>query len=372
MGSCMTRFGDPNGRVLWYTANSPESLEWQTKKTGFGYRRDKSFLEAALDREGYTRMGNSTGGLAGKLLVYQKAESDMDYSSIPESPTIRFKDGEKLFAKAFLKVPLGRTPIGENNYIPSDDPRGQGATLLASRPRVIAIYLDVDGKPQVNEHFCSYSKDDFNGRLENFDPKPKTLTEALPGSFFTYMCCPEQDPYCFLHFPLVGSLSDTTFKTGVYGESLVRCFCDLLVQLDPGIHQFDIKVKYAYDHSDYNCLILGEGTNALGRWYKKISNNKLISPHEDPEVLETPDEAVACGTFMLDLMRRYANTMVDQLDRKPPPELYFSQDAEQLRRIARVGGTKSTRVDYKGVDKIELGGGGGFSGGDSERGIPFC
>ena len=114
---------------------------------GFGYQRNRSFLDAALQCKRETnRATNSSGQLAGRILFYNRIRDvSTDYEKIAavEEPTIKIKRGMRFFAKAFLSVPLGRTPIGENNLPSSSPVRGRGAVLLASRPRAIAIYIKV-------------------------------------------------------------------------------------------------------------------------------------------------------------------------------------------------------------------------------------
>ena len=289
---------------------------------------------------GYNRNGNLNGELAGRVVFYDNADANTDYSLEPDMPTFILQPGDKLFAKAFFNVPLGRMPIGENNIKNSEEFRGEGGVILASRPRAIALFVDVDGQQQDEEYFCMNSKACFNTEmksLESLDPKPKSLDKAMDGSFFTFMCSKAQDPYCFLHLPIIGYLSDTQFKSGLYGEALIRAFSDLFAGLSPGKHQIDLKVRYYYDHCDFNCLILGDGTNALGRWYKRVPNAVFSSPHDAPEIQGTSEEPVACGSFFVDVGDKFdEDAILDQLDRNVPPERYRGRNASILRNIAKV------------------------------------
>ena len=341
MGCCVATFKtDLDGPVTWYPANAPESLQWQSKEEGFGYKRVRSYRDVAIEDPGYNRIGNHNGELTGQIVFYTHADSSTDYSQLPENPTFDLSDGEKLFAKAFFDLPLGRIPIGENNIIANREKfRGQGSVLLASRPRAIAVFVTVDKVLQDAKHFCVDSKADVDNEIKSelMDPKPNPIQEAMPGSFFTFLCSKTQEPYCFLHLPLVGTLTDTHFRTGPYGEAMIRAFCELFATLTPGKHQIDIKIRYYYDHCDFNCLVLGNGTNAMGRWYKCVPNTQFTSPHEIPEILASPVRPIASGSCIINLKGKYQTSLIlDQLEWKAPREKYLRGNANILRNVARV------------------------------------
>ena len=373
MGSCCSCIdGDLDGPVLWYQPGTQRSLSWCNRQTGFGYRRTKSYRQIAVgekvDMNSVNREGNLSGDLSGRIVVYNKASKKADYSTFPENPSFNIHEGEKLYVKAFFPAPLHRIPIGENNILRSNDVKGRGAAILAPVPQAVAIFMDIDGVAQSHEHFC---KDSLTGRereirgddkslkkrkvgfsLPTTKPDGKSngsdvngneikakgelLTTAVKGSFYTFVLSDGQLPFCFLHLPLIGNLHDTNISTGYYGENLIRCFCDVIRTLPPGMHKIDLGVRVVFDHMEYNYLVLGVGTNALGKWRKKIPNSLLKEPYEKPEIVVC-SRALAKGGFTINIsIDSNIEEVLAGLDRKPPKEIYNDTDSERIRKIARV------------------------------------
>ncbi len=339
------------------------------------------------------RAGNMNGELAGKIVFFDKASRKTDYSSFPSNPEYNAAEVDKIFAKAFLPAPLHRMPIGETNLIPDYEIRGKGATVLAPKPIAIGIYIDVDGVPQSNEHFC---KDSFTGLEQEIrakesesenntgkldmlkdedeeakkkeekekkneqqaqqgdDNKYNLLNKPMKGSFYTFLVSKEQLPFCFIHVPLIGTLHDTNFSTGYYGENFIRCFCDMIRSLSPGSHKIDMRISYCYDHQEYNYLVLGKGSNTLGTWGKDLANSRLKEPHPKPENLEY-SETMAEGSFTLHVPPGFSTNvagMLDALDQKPPEEAFNERNAEKIRKIARVSSTSISRFHKKLLIRI--------------------
>ena len=333
----------------------------------------KSYRQIAVgekvEMSSVNREGNFNGELSGRILTYDRASKTANYSTFPESPCFDINEGEKLFAKAFFPAPLHRIPIGENNIMRSNEVKGRGATILAPIPQAVAIFMDIDGEPQNHENYC---KDSLVGRereIKGADkllkkrkvgfnlptaskPDPKTngsrtdvngnnikrelLKTAVKGSFYTFALSEGQLPFCFLHLPLIGNLHDTNISTGYYGENLIRCFCDVIRTLSPGLHKIDIGVRLVFDHAEYNYMVLGVGTNALGKWRKKLSNSSLKEPYEKPDLLVC-SRALAKGTFVINISAESnIEGVLATLDRKPPKEVYDDTDCERIRKIARV------------------------------------
>ena len=376
MGSCCSCIeGDHDGPVLWYQPGTARSMSWCNRQTGFGYRRTKSYRQIAIgekvEMSSVNREGNFDGDLSGRIVTYDRASKAANYSTFSETPCFDVKEGEKLFAKAFFPAPLHRIPIGENNIVKSTEVKGRGATILAPVPQAVAIFMDIDGVSQNQEHYC---KDSLTGRereikgadkllkkrkvvfnLPSSKPDLKTngnngsridvngnnikrelLKTAVKGSFYTFVLSEGQLPFCFLHLPLIGNLHDTNISTGYYGENLIRCFCDVIRTLSPGMHKIDFGVRLVFDHAEYNYMVLGVGTNALGKWRKNLSNSSLKEPYENPDLLVC-SRALAKGGFIINIS---AESNIDgilaALDRKPPKEVYDDTDIERIRKIARV------------------------------------
>ncbi len=369
MGSgCARWFRDPEGPTLWYQPGSEQSLSWCSQETGFGYKRNKSYLRMAcgqnVDLSVVNRNGNFNGELAGKIKFYKKAPRDLDYSTLDECPTITLAKNDKLFAKAFLPAPLDRIPIGENNLLRTKERRGGGAVLLAPHPQAVAVCVTVNGTTQCQEHFCQDSlagrrqelqdekkkldktkqkgkqipKEEENPDQNNEEmDEPDLLTNPVKGSFFTFVVSRHQNPHCFLHFPLLGSLDDTSIVTGHYAENILRCFCALIQGLAPGSHKLQLRIRLCFDNADYNCLLLGRGSNPLGKWGRTLLPHHLLKEaHENPAMLVC-SKTLAKGSLILHVSADYSpEDVLAALDRRPPPEVYKGYDSERLRQVARV------------------------------------
>ena len=377
MGSvCSCIEGDLEGPALWYQPGTSHSVAWCNKETGFGYRRNKSYRQIAIGNktamDSVNRKGNLSGELAGKIVTYEKASKNVAYSTLPECPTFNLGDREKLYAKAFFPAPLNRIPIGENNIQKNREINGRGATILAPIPQALAIFIHVDGVAQCQEHYCQDSllgrkrelKEDENAQKKRKvtfkippakppdknnnsskssinskgkeQPRKEFLEKAVKGSFYTFVISEGQYPFCFLHLPLVGNLHDTNISTGYYGENFIRCFCDVIRSLRPGPHSIDMRICLVFDHKEYNYLVLGVGTNALGKWSKPLPNSLLKNPFEKPDMLVC-SRALAKGSFVINIPTDHSiGDMLTVLDRKPPPEKYQDTDVDRIRKIARV------------------------------------
>ncbi len=350
MGSCYHCFkSDQDGPVWWYPANGVESQEWLVKEAGFGYKQKISYRTVAQRNEEANRNGNKAGELAGKIVFYKQADRNTNYSFIPDCPVLTITDGDKLYAKAFLPAPLSRIPIGQNN-LPRDltgERKQRGLSILTTKPRVIAIFLNIDGVPQQDQHFCILSSaTEAEHQVENPETqlKPQLPKKAVQDSFLTYIVSREQDPYFFIHFPLIGTLNDTQFTTGSYGETLVRCFCEKLTTLQAGKHTISLHVFYWYDHLEFDVYALGEGSNTRGLWVKDFPNSKLDMSHPNPSELNSCHGPIASGSFIIDLPEPFLNQIGENLDRKPPPELYMGRDVVKLRKVARVSQANLSHV----------------------------
>ena len=328
-----------DGVVQWYRPCTAESQHWMNLKKGFGYGRKRSFRQCAQPNPQANRNGNRDGELAGKVIFYKRANADTNYSYLPENPVVTLKEGDHLYAKAFLDVPLNRIPVGENNLRAADMDtlHGRGATLLASKPRLIALFIDVDGEPQAREHFCKASAQEAMrcySREERVTPHlPR---QAVAGSFMTFCVAREQEPYFFIHLPLIGTLLDTHMATGHYGETLIRAYCELLQGLAPGTHTIDFRLYYWYDHLEYDYYVIHKGPNPLGKWRTNLENGSLKTPHPKPRVLVGSDGPIARGSCTVFLAEKFDNLTNNLLDMKPPPEVYSGSDTEHIRKVARV------------------------------------
>ena len=225
--------------------------------------------------------------------------------------------------------------------------RGRGAVLLASRPRAIAIYLTIDGRLRDYQYFFQdippvtteeiATTEMLLNQQEQLRVKTRNVTKPLKDTFMTYTVNQSQEPYCFIHLPLMATLKDTSLATGNYGESLVRNFCFLLTTLSPGRHQIDMTLRYQYDHSEYNYLVLGKTTNPLGRWSNGLPNDCLQRPHTRPTMFDGPSEPIAEGSFIIDLPHGYKNPAEVLLDRVTPEEKINPKcDVQFLRKTAMV------------------------------------
>ena len=165
----------------------------------------------------------------------------------------------------------------------------------------------------------------------------RELTKPIKKSFLTYTVNQSQEPYCFIHLPLIGSLKDTSLATGNYGESVVRGFCYLLTTLTPGKHTIEMSLRYRYDHTEYNYLVLGQTTNPLGRWGTGLPNECLLTPHHNPLIYEDPVEPIATGSCVIVIEENFGNPAEVLLDRKPPVEVKLKEaKLQSLRKTAMV------------------------------------
>ncbi len=130
---------------------------------------------------------------------------------------------------------------------------------------------------------------------------------------------------------------------------MLRSFCGAIRCLPPGPHKIDLSVSLCYNHVTMNYYALGLGSNPLGKWEKTpLPNHVLQAPYEKPEVMVCSGP-VAMGSFVI---RGVSDTRISalllELDRTPPPEVYTEQDAEKIRRIARVRSRCEVRTQKVG------------------------
>lgn len=342
MGSgCSCRFHLTDGPVRWYQPDSLDSHKWQMNQESFGQGRNKSFFRGLKLKSSWNRRGNEHGQLGGKVVFYDKAIPQVtNYGTfIDNQQVFTLHRGQKLFCKAFFKVPLGRMPIGENN-IPQErtDLKGQGPVLLAACPKVVALFVKVDGKRQKHEFFCEESAEffnDFYGHIE-IDPCPVAVTGAIKNSFLTFMVSRAQDPYFFLHIPMVATFYDSFMDIGSHGIKSIQSFIQLFSSLTPGKHKVEIKVKVYFDHCDYNYFPMDKNINARGLWYDGLQNSFLRSPHHSPQKLIEFSAPVARGCCVVDIPGNFASNVAGILDRKPPLSAYPRKDIEIITSDAKV------------------------------------
>jgi len=299
-----------DGPVSWFRPGSKESRNWLEWKTGFGYKRIKSYIETAQPRREANRSGNRHGELAGRVIFYQAAKADTDYAYMPDNPVFHITKGQHLYAKAFLACPLNRIPIGQNNlpWETREDVQGRGWTILAAQPRVIAVFVRVNGVQQRAEHFCQKSSQEIHKYYKEQDLEPALLpARPVTGSFLTYYVTRAQDPYCFIHFPLIGSARDANMTTGHYGETMMNGFSSLVERLEPGEHRIEFSVYYWYDHDEFDYYVMNKGPNPLGRWRSSIWNERLKDPHPEPDKLVGSSGPIASGSCTICLKENYEN-----------------------------------------------------------------
>ena len=337
MGSCTSLCHLEDGPVAWYLPDSNQSFAWQVMQDSFGTARNKSFRQGISRKKHANRKGNEEGQLGGKIRFYTYATAGTDYQYYPCNPTIKLKKGTKMFAKAFFSVPMGRMPIGENNVPqPRTDLKGQGPVLLAPCPRVIAIFVDINGEPQTHEHFCRSSV--FQAQVDYEDARlvPDFPDEAIEDSFFTYLCPRAQDDFFFMHFPIIASLSDVQLRTGEYGISMIKAFCELFATLSAGTHELSVKIQMYYDHCDFNCFPKDKNINARGKWFQGFCNTDMKDPHPDPTELYAPDNYIAEGCCKIEIPKDFSKFIAGLLDRKPPKPKYPKSDTDVITKEAKV------------------------------------
>ncbi|ELU06050.1 hypothetical protein CAPTEDRAFT_188577 [Capitella teleta] len=325
--------------ATWYSAaDSRAADEYILQSNGFGKGRSKAFFKAISSKPGVNRKGNEFGQLGGKLIFFQSAKKNKDYSCSSPMPVIRLNKKRKLFAKAFVMCPLGRLPIGRNHFQfdKMNHPNQKGAVLLAVTPRIIALFMTVDGVAIKSEVLCHDSVDKLRKDYRDLKPKPEWLQTALPGSFFTYMPSRHQDEYFFIHLPLVAELEDTLLETGNYAADLITTFCELLSSLSPGPHEINVQVKGYHDHCDYNYFVLDKNVNAMGKWGCKLSNNRLLEPHPDPRKLYPITQVIASGSMKLIVPNTVIPLIKGLLEKKPPVERYKGDDKESIKKEAKI------------------------------------
>ena len=208
--------------------------------------------------------------------------------------------------------------------------------------------MQVDGQIKDSQHFFQdvspiLVEDSENGIMginesELLPQFTHEITGPIKKSFMTYSVNQSQEPYCFIHLPLIGSLKDTGLSTGNYGENVVRAFCHLMSTLSPGKHRLDMSIRYQYDHTEYNYMMLGKVSNPLGRWRTGLPNECLKTPHANPLVYEEPLEPLAIGSCVVNVEEDYENPAEILLDRKPPLEVRpeKSTNLGSLRKTAMV------------------------------------
>ena len=341
MGSACCHIALPTGPVQWFAPESLESLDIQTAKTGFGQGRGKAFRSGAITKARYNRNGNRAGELAGQLIFYHKATESTKYDLFAKKPLIKLERHVKVFSKAFFLCPLGRMPVGMNN-IPQwrDDLEGQGHTMIAPCPRAIALFVDIDNRPQIQEHFCDDSAANAAKyyKTMKLDKSPVITHRAIEGSFLTFLVAREQDPFSFLQLPIVATHNDCVhMETGEYGKTTVKAFTELFSSLTPGKHRLDIRIFMYYDHCDFNYFPMGKNINAKGQWYSGLDNYDLLSPHEEPQKYYCTKTPIASGTCFVDIPPRYEELVQGITDRKPPKWVYDRPDSSTIMSDAKVG-----------------------------------
>ena len=335
--SCST----PDHVVCWYTGDSPESLRWQSEETGFGIGRNRSFIDCFQKKVYTNRKGNENGELAGHLLVFNHLGQNPNYAYLSHSPHFVVGPETKIFAKAFLGCPLGRMPIGENVLTRQESkiqPKTKhGPVLLALCPRIISIFVDVDGQPAKYEAFDTSALTDLGKYCKDMETKPAISQTGIKGAFFSYVVSRDQDEFFFLHFPILTKHSDcSSVDTGTYGSEIVRNFIKLFSSLSPGQHKIEIRVVCYHDHCDFSYFPLNKNINARGIWYSKLVNSRLRDPHPRPQKLVSMAYPIAEGSFTVELPQSFNKLTKTLLDRRAPRERYKEADHDVVRKDARV------------------------------------
>ncbi len=340
MGNGKSNQAPAKGPVRWFQANTADSKEWQNLKVGFGPDRNKSFREGVTIGEHVNREGNRDFELDGKIKFFTRAGPSTDYAKIADAQTIQLQQTEKLYAKAFLGVPLGRIPIGENNLEPSEKyPKKRGPVLLAAVPRLVALFVDVDGIQMSKEILCQSSIKDVRLFYDELggDVTPVLPDSAVKGSFVTFAVPRTLDAFFFLHLPVVCRHQDcAAVQTGSYSLTVARAFTKLFGSLKPGPHQIRIRLKMYYDHTEYSYLALDKGCNPKSVWHNHLENGDMKEPHTDPGVLESTESPLAEGTVTVVLPSGYQNLIRNLLDRHLPCDVYSGADKEDIRGEAKV------------------------------------
>ena len=329
----------PLEEALWYSPGGDEARTWKEMQTSFGRGRDKPYRRGAITRPCMNRKGNENGELAGQIVFYQSSSSTCDYGrlqKISSSKEFLVAPERKLFAKGFLDVPLGRNPIGENIIKRKANSkharRHRGPVLLAAVPRIIAVFITVDGVQQCQQILHKHKLHD-DEEEDSF-----ILRKALPGSFFTHVVSRIQDEFCFVHLTLVAKHADTTFVTGDYGADLIEAFCKLLHSLSPGQHVINMQLRYYYDNRVFNYLPLERNLNPLGLWFSGLNNDDLTQPHTSPEIIYTTEAPLANGTVTIRLVADLGSSwsLEGISDRQPPTPEYSGKDLDDITRDAKV------------------------------------
>jgi hypothetical protein len=336
---CACVLTHPSLPVRWFPPDSPNADNIILQPTGFGVGRSKSYFKSISLRPGINRKGNEFGQLGGSVIFFHAAKKNDHYTKDDgKTPIIRLKKKRKIFAKAFLMCPMGRMPVGENNVKANRAlaANERGPVLLAAAPKIVALFVKVDGEPRPTEILSLDSVDEVRKQYRDMKPHPEWPQRAVPGSFFTYMPSRHQDEYVFIHLPLVAELEDTELETGSYASDLVVTFCGLLLSLSPGAHEISFEVRCYYDHCDFNYLVLDKNYNPMGQWKSKLSNERLVDPHQNPRLLHPISKSVASGSMKLIVPNHVIPLIKGLLERKPPVERYRGTDRDIIKKEAKV------------------------------------
>ncbi|CAH1803372.1 unnamed protein product [Owenia fusiformis] len=347
----------------WINSNGAKSKQVMLYDTGFGEKREESYMDAALtgsfENEIYPYEQKSTlaKSVMGKFYFLDrpmiKNEHFDTYTNAVENPVFVLGEDTTIWARAMFGCAPMYYPIGEQTLLPTVDEAekikhipNKNRALLGSVPKLFALYVKVNGKP-----YCpaKVSGDCVKHMQSHKETAGLAITSPINRSFLSWMPVNESDKSVFIDVPIVGNIDQVskTPDTGKHGKSCAVVFIDLFKSLPPGQYKIELNLFYLYSHMEYTVLKLSEADNVDGYWEMDLyKNSELLHPHPHPRNLKCCEQPIATGIFTVCIPGGLADLWEEILDRKTPRELFMERDREQYREEAYKSVAEDDFVEY--------------------------